>query len=260
VALASGGAGAAIGVCFRPVEGAARHRVEIAKDAAFADVVDAGEVGPEADRWAGKPLYPGRYYARVLGLDAEGVAGEASRARSVGVVRAEVPSSTVRGARTLVGADGETVALLDAADFEVAVDGGPWAPPPSPLAVKAQPRSFRIRCKGDPSSETEYAIERRTLRADVKLTPTLPRWPGDAIDVTVTLVDPTGRTDAAAFVPRLSVVLGLEALPVAWTHEGAAYRARVAAMAGRAPAVLRAIATDANGVELGRGFVEIDKR
>jgi hypothetical protein len=140
----------------------------------------------------------------------------------------------------------------------MARDGEYFAPAPPDIAVDSRPRVIRLRQKGDFGHETRFLIEPRGLRADIRLTPVFARWPGDPIEVSVTLRDPTGRVDPSTVVPELEVLLGVEPIALEWQRDGNQLHARIDPRTSTGPAVVRVIAKDHDGALLGRNFLEIE--
>ena len=96
----------------------------------------------------------------------------------------------------------------------------------------------------------------RSLRVSIEMTPRDPP-PGSPIDVRAIAWDPTKRLDPAQEKISLEATLGLSPLLVAWTQQGATWSARLTPPPVFKPSVVRVVARDAYGAEIGRGFVEI---
>ena len=77
------------------------------------------------------------------------------------------------------------------------------------------------------------------------------------IDVRAVAWDPTKRLDPAQEQITLEVTRDLTALPVAWRQAGSTWTARIPPGSTVGPTVIRVVARDAYGAEIGRGFVEI---
>jgi hypothetical protein len=122
----------------------------------------------------------------------------------------------------------------------------------------APSHAVHFRFKDDPSSTGNVMIRRRALQADVSFTPKLAHWPGDPIDIKVTLTDATGVSDPSQVSPKMHVLVGLTEVPLKWAHDGRVWSARVEPR-NVAPTVLRVIAEDEFGTPIGRNFVEIDQ-
>jgi hypothetical protein len=132
-----------------------------------------------------------------------------------------------------------------------------WSPLTGPLRL---PRDSDVRVMHvrDPAlgQETALVLARRALRVDVEMTPRDPH-PGDVIDVRAVAWDPTGRLDPTREQVALEAKLDLDPLPVAWRQAGSTWTARLQSPRTYRPTVIRVVARDAFGDEIGRGFVEI---
>jgi hypothetical protein len=115
-----------------------------------------------------------------------------------------------------------------------------------------------LRFKNDPSSTGSVVMQRRALQAEVAISPKLAHWPGDPIDIKVTLSDATGVVDTSQVSPKIHVLVGLNEVSVPWAHSGRIWSTRLAPR-NVAPTVLRVIAEDEFGTPIGRNFVEIDQ-
>ena len=69
--------------------------------------------------------------------------------------------------------------------------------------------------------------------------------------------DPSRRLDPSQEKITLETTLDIAPLPVAWTQTGTTWTARVRLPPTGSPTVVRVVAKDASGAEIGRGFVEI---
>jgi hypothetical protein len=106
--------------------------------------------------------------------------------------------------------------------------------------------------------EARLIVARRQLRANVDLLPRNARWPTDPIDAKVNVFDPSGRIDGAGEPVTLEVLVGLTPIQVGWQHIGSMWTARIPPQPTFGPSVLRIVVRDGHGMEIGRGFLEID--
>lgn len=256
-------------VCWSPVDGASGYRVEIARDAAMAELVDVVDVGKELGS-AEMRLPPGRYHTRVLALSSDGIPGLASRVDSLHLVRAVLPPDAV------VAADGAIVLPKDGAvtidpDLTVVSSGGEdleratatasgytvFTPAPAAFTLQGQAARM-IRVRDESGAEARLALVGQTLRAHVSMTPRQPRWPHDPIDVAVTLGDPGGRIDPASAPVELAVLVDSKPVVATWTREGNVARTRIAPLDGPGPWFVRVVARDKAGDEIGSYIVDVD--
>jgi hypothetical protein len=267
IALARPGEDASPSAAWQKVSGASRYRVEIAKDAQFQKPLVTSTV--DAHLFRARELGVGTYWMRVTSIDADGLESAASAARRLGVVRMDLPrGSTVTGTRIALPG-GSAARLADPSGLEMALGGsGFLRASATPLTAAESPRPLRLRVQGDPLSETRFSIEPRGLRADVHIAPALPRWPSDPIDITVEIADPSGLSNVSALQPKLSVMVGVQPVAVRFSElpappRGAARAGRVRVFHARlepraaTPNVVRVAVADGDGVEIGRGFVEV---
>lgn len=248
-----------VGVCWEPRTGAATYTVELSKDESFSNIESSETT--TATSFA-KALPEGRYFVRTRSVDADTMTSRVSEARKLGVVSFTLPPGAVAnlGARTVVLPEGRAFTLRDMTGLETALDRGIFVSVRGPVVMDAEPSHvLRFRLAGDPTSESSIELQRRALRADIDITPKAARWPVDPVDITVTVRDPGGLVDAAQVTPKLKVLLGLTELPVAWSHRGPVWTARLAPRT-TGPTVVRVVAEDEFGNTLGRHFLEVDER
>ncbi len=253
-----------VGVSWKPVPGAASYRVAIAHDAAMSGVMEIATTNDTGYTMVERG--GGGYWAQVRAVGPEGIVGEWSPARSLRVVHYTVPQgATVARDGAIVLPPHLAVKLDDAAGLEMAyattAGRSPvplyWSPvaPSLRLPDDADARIVHLR---DPAlgQETTLTIARRALRVDVDMTPRNPQ-PTSTIDVRAVAWDPTKRLDPAQEQITLEVTRDLTALPVAWRQAGSTWTARIPPGSTVGPTVIRVVARDAYGAEIGRGFVEI---
>jgi hypothetical protein len=253
-----------VGVSWRPVPGAASYRVAIAHDAAMMGVMEIATTTDTSYTMVERG--GGGYWAQVRAVGPEGIVGEWSPARPLRVVHYTVPEgATVARDGAIVLPPHMSVKLADADGLEMAygttVGRSPvplyWSPVASSLRLPddADTRVVHLR---DPAlgQEAALTISRRALRVDVDMTPRNPQSTS-SIDVRAVAWDPTRRLDPTQEQITLEVTRDLTALPVAWRQAGSTWTARIPPSPTAGPTVIRVVARDAFGAEIGRGFVEI---
>ena len=285
-AVVAGSAHAPLGIAWTPVPGAASYRVEVAAEQTMTRVVNRASTGdahytvPEL-KPAGGATDP-RLFARVRAVGSEGIVGPWSAARALHVVHYQLPEGGfVAKDGVLVLPAGGVVTMSDADGVEVAFEnvrslgghpGGAGAPPDRPgtgvslywsklagplrLSEDAPLRVVHLR---DPvlGGEAQLVLAKATLRADVTLSPKSARWPADSVDVRVVVADPSGRLDPASIDLNLQAMVGVQPISVSWQRSGATWTTHIAANGRVGPSVVRVVATDPKGTEIGRGFLEI---
>jgi len=128
LAQASSGSGSAT-IGWLAVERAAAYRVSIARDERMNNLLLSTSVPAGAELRAELPgVPPGRYYARVMAVDAAGLAGLPAQ-RVIDVFTVRVERGAPAGAGRLHGIGELVVALPDLVYAEVTLDGKPVAAP-----------------------------------------------------------------------------------------------------------------------------------
>jgi hypothetical protein len=252
------GNAANVGVCWEPRPRAASYVIELARDEAFS-TIELRET-TSSSTWS-KSLPEGRYFVRTRTIDDDMLASRTSPVRKLGVVSFTLPpgASANLAHHTVVLPQGRAFELRDASGLETALDRGIFVTIRGPIVMDGEPsHQLRFRLVGDPASEGRLELVRRALRADIEIGPKWARWPAHPVDITVTMRDPAGLVDAAQVTPKLRVMLGLTELPVAWSHRGPVWTARLAPR-NVGPTVVRVLAEDEFGNQLGRHFLEVDE-
>ena len=248
-----------VGVCWEPRAGAASYVVELARDETFA-TIELRET-TSSTTWS-KTLPEGRYFVRTRSIDEDTLASRTSPVRKLGVVSFTLPPGATSNlaTRTVVLPQGRAFELRDMTGLETALDRGIFVTVRGPIVMDAEPsHQLRFRLVGDPSSESRLDLVRRALRADIEIGPKWARWPVNPVDITVTMRDPAGMVDTAQVTPKLRVLLGLTELPVTWSHNGPTWTTRLMPR-NVGVTVVRVVAEDEFGNQLGRHFLEVDEK
>jgi hypothetical protein len=261
-----------VGVSWGAVPGAASYRVAIAHDPAMSGVVEMATTTDTTyamvERSAGTAGTAGNtgFWAQVRAIGPEGIVGEWSAPRAMRVVHYTLPdgATVARDGSIVLPARG-SLNLTDADGLEVAY-GTSVGRSPVPLYWSKLAGALRLPDDADmrvvhlrdPSlgQETSVTLAKRALRVNVDMTPRDPPR-GTPIDVRATAWDPTRRLDPAQEKITLEATLDLDPIPVAWRQEGSTWTARITPRPTFRPTVVRVVARDAFGLEIGRGFVEI---
>jgi hypothetical protein len=251
----------ALGLAWRPVAEASGYRFEVGADESFKKVTEAVILKANQLSFIVKSLPEGMYYGRVIALDRDGVGSRPSTLAPLRVITVQTPEGGVvdREASTVVAPRGTSVRLSSAAHLEMAVDDHKFKPAASELTVDETPHLVRLRVEGDYGRETRLKVEPRALKADIRLGPAWARWPEDAIEMSIAILDPSGRFDPASVQPKIEVLLGIEPVEVDWSRDGTRLTARLSPRTSSRPEVLRVIVRDQSGVQLGRNFLEIER-
>jgi hypothetical protein len=251
-----------VGGCWDKMPEAGSYRVEVASDAGFQKLVQTPDL-TTVSSWS-TILGVGRYFARVRAIDGDGLWGEASGARKLAVIPCVLPPGAMANmeTRTLIVPEGREISFGDPAGLELAIDKGGFMRAPKSIFMDAEPsHELRFRLKDDQASaSTVYIARRRALRADVQMMPRKAEWPTNPIEITVTLVDPSGQVDTSKVDAQLKVLIDLNEVQVRWSRQGAVYRGHLDPRQMGGPTVIRVIASDEHGTQIGRNFLEIDHK
>jgi hypothetical protein len=253
------------------VAGAAGYRVLIAADPAMSRVLEVATTTETSFDLVERPPDT-RYWTEVRAVGSEGIVGEWSAPRPVRVVHYALPDGAfVARDGAVVLRPGESIALSGADGIEVSftttMQGFPSAPVPlywskvgAALALPDDPdvvdRLVHLRDPGI-GLETSLRLARRQLRADIQLSPKNAHT-GDPLDVRALVWDPSGRIDGATADVSLKVMQEIDPVAVAWQRTGNVWMTHLPQRARSGPTVVRVVATDDRGIEIGRGFLELE--
>jgi hypothetical protein len=207
-------------------------------------------------------LSPGKYSARVVGLDPSGLDGAHPVERTMRVVGVTVPE------RGFVDADGalhfpagRSVALSRADGVEVTYGSGNYfvQAPKSLELTRGEPRLVRFRVAGD-ASESSLWLLPHVVRARVEFGPATPTWPHDSLEIRVHVDDPKGASGPNGVEVHPKVLLGVDPVAVDFVRDGNVLRGVLPPQAGNGPWVVRVEVQDQTGTELGRDFIEVARR
>lgn len=254
-----------VGVSWKPVPGAASYRVAIAHDAAMSGVMEIATTTDTTYAMVERGG-AGGYWAAVRAVGPEGIVGEWSPARPLRVVHyATPPNAVVARDGAIVLAPNTSITLSDAAGLQMAyaTTAGPspvplyWSPLATTLRLP-EDEPLRVVHLRDPAlgQETSITLAHRSLRVDIDVTPRDPP-PGVPIDVRAVAWDPTRRLDPNQETVTLEATLDLAPLTIPWRQQGAMWTARLTPPPTFQPSVIRIVARDVFGTEIGRAFVEI---
>lgn len=140
---------AVIATSWDPVEKAKAYRLEVSRDEGFHDLVVREEVPADVRSFRAEKMPPGLYRVRVRAIDLEEYLGIASEVRTIDIVAAELRGEGARfeGKTVTVNPYG-VLALTASSPVEVALDEGPFGPPPAQIdLLKQAPKTLRFRTK-----------------------------------------------------------------------------------------------------------------
>jgi hypothetical protein len=243
---------------WRPSAGASLYEVRLGRSADFTGPFRSFEAqGTEA------PLADlneaGTYWAALRTIDADGLPGPWSNAVRVRVVGVETPKGAlVTSGGAIALPPGAQLKLHGAEGLRVGTEGiqDEFDAPPQIGVGRGAARPLRLREPGGDEG-VSLRLEPRTFRLAVDIGPKTARWPEDSVSVRVRLADAEGRPLPEDFAFNVDVTFDLRPVQLHWEREGNFLVAAVPSRALTAPGVLRAEITDSQGLQLGRGSLEI---
>jgi hypothetical protein len=207
-------------------------------------------------------LAPGKYTARLAGVDPSGLEAARPVERAVRVVGVGIPE------RAFVDADGaihfhpgQSVALAHAEGVELTYGGGNYfiSAPRTLELMRAEPRLIRFRVAGS-AAESKLWLLPREVRAHVEFGPAVPSWPKDALEIVVRVEEPNAGPAGVPVEVHPRVLLGVDPVKVAFVREGNLLRGVLPPQSGKGPWVVRVEVEDQAGTSLGRDFIEVARR
>jgi hypothetical protein len=271
LSMTSGADPASADVAWAPIATATEYRVEVALDPTMVRVISRGTThDPHYVVNLSSAAASGRTWVHVRAVSRDGIVGEWSTARPLHALRYELPEGAfVARDGAIVMPHGAVVPVQNAEGLQVAYENVTtlsqsfavplyWSSLSGPIRM-SETSPMRIVHVRDPAmgGETRLVLARRQLRADVDLGPAHARWPADPVNAHVEVRDPSGRIDVAREPVTVEAMLNLTPLPVSWTHDGASWRGHIAPRLIGDSSVVRVVVKDAQGAEIGRGFLEL---
>jgi hypothetical protein len=211
-----------------------------------------------------------RTWVHVRTATSDGIVGEWSAPRPIHSVHYTLPEgSFVARDGAIVMPEGTTIPVANADGLQIAYENVTtlsqsfavplyWSTLSGPIRM-SETSPMRIVHVRDPAmgGEARLILARRQLRAEVDLGPAHARWPADPLNARVEVRDPSGRIDVAREPVTVEAMLNLTPLPVSWTHDGASWRGHIPPRMIGDSSVVRVVVKDAQGAEIGRGFLEL---
>ncbi len=179
---------------WEPVDKARLYRVELAKDAAFTELVAREEVPASVRAFRAERLPPGAYFLRVRVIDQDDFLGLGAEARSVALIDARVEGAAGAIAPGVIEVSPYAELVVSTLEgLEVSLDGSTFGKlPPRIDLLHSAPRSLALRRRGD-AQVSSYELRYREPMVRARAS-----WASDALDVRVELssiegVDVAGR-------------------------------------------------------------------
>jgi hypothetical protein len=272
---------ACIDMAWTPVPGATEYRVEVATDPTMVRVIQRTTTreprftanspasgGASAGATAGTSA--GRTWVHVRAVSPDGIVGNWSAARPIHSTRYSLPDGAfVARDGAIVLPQGGVVPVSNTEGLQVAYENMTtlsqsfavplyWSTLTGPIRM-SETSPMRVVHVRDTAigAEARLVLARRQLKAYVDLGPAHARWPADPLDARVEVRDPSGRIDVTREPVTVEAMLDLTPLPVSWQHDGASWRGRIAPRLIGDSSVVRVVVKDAQGAEIGRGFLEL---
>lgn len=245
------------GLSWDPAPGAASYRVELReKGAAKARTVETVGTTLPSDLTVG----PGSYTLRVAAVDPSGlesakVLEEPLRVISLGLP----PGGYVDAAGSVRLPVGARLALshVEGVELTYGAAGHFMKAPPALELVRGEARLVSFKTPGNFDFATLQILP-RDARARIEVSPRMPSWPRDRINIRVRLEEANGAPVPSFIQAKPKVIVGLETTPVEFHDEGGGWMsAELPARSGPGPWVVRVEVADQYGIDLGRDFIEV---
>ncbi len=206
-------------------------------------------------------LPAGRYALSVHAVDRFGIEGRASQPQSFSVVGVRTSDGGYVDQRGNIVAGYDRRLRLTFAEGLVMKGGAlDWQPVPEEIILpSSDPMDIHVRQAGDTRLLSARVVSHQ-VKTTVSVGPKLVRWPGESVQIEVSITGPNGEGIPAWIEPQFRVLLGIDEVEVAWRREGDRYVTEVPAREGDGPWVVRAEVSDQFGHALGRDFVEVAPR
>jgi hypothetical protein len=244
------------GLSWDAAAGAASYRVELSqKGVAKARSVETLGTTLPPDFTVG----PGSYTLRVAAVDPSGlesanVLEEPLRVISLGLP----PGGYVDAAGSVRLPTGKRLELsnVEGVELTYGAAGHFMKAPPALDLVRGEPRLVHFKTPGNFDFATLQILP-RDARARIEVTPRVPSWPRDRINIRVRLEEANGAPVPAFIQAKPKVIVGLETTALEFREEGGWLTAELPPRAGAGPWVVRVEVSDQYGIDLGRDFIEV---
>jgi hypothetical protein len=245
------------GLSWDPAPGAASYRVELReKGAAKARTVETTGTTLPSDLTVG----PGSYTLRVAAVDPSGLESAKVLEEPLRVISLALPpGGYVDAAGSVRLPTGTKLALshVEGVELTYGAAGHFMKAPPSLELVRGEPRLVSFKTPGN-FDFASLQILPRDARARIEVTPRVPSWPRDRINIRVRLEEANGAPVPTFIQAKPKVIVGLETTPVEFRDAGGGWlNAELPARSGAGPWVVRVEVADQYGIDLGRDFIEV---
>jgi len=248
------------GYVWSPVQGAVGYQVILLDSATKRQISAARVTNPVVEAFP-RPLGPGKYELQIAAIDSDGIVSNRQGKLAIAVAGLELPGGALSLPRdTVVVAAEQQVRLthadgltLTTAAHRTGVLGT------EPFGLEGLDRAtILIHPPGGGDIATLTLIRREPL-VSTWVGPKLATWPEDPIQLQVSFVDSRGKPTPSQVESTVRVLVGVEPIEVDWEKQSGLWQARLPAMKGPGPWVVRLEVVDQYGVIIGRDFAEITK-
>lgn len=185
---------------WKPEPSAVKYRFEVARDAAFRDLVVREEVPATVNAMRAEKMPPGTYYLSVRAIDKEEYLGIAALAREVRVVSAKLDAGSL-GAAGIEASPYAKLSLEPDPAVEMALDDGSFGPMMASIdLLRRAPKAIRLRPRGGAAGEVSIPIHYKTPAARIDVT-----FHGSDVRARVALEGLAGVDVASRVKPSLRV-------------------------------------------------------
>ena len=155
-------------VAWKPIKEAKTYRVELARDAAFKNLVAREEIPARINALKAERLPPGRYYARVRAIDKDDFLGLASTPRPIHLIEVDVVGAAQAISKSALKVNRySTVELRGGNELLVALDKGPYGKNPGVIDLsRIRPKKIRLRVPGS-KTPSEISLQYSPLEAEL---------------------------------------------------------------------------------------------
>jgi hypothetical protein len=251
------GAGKPTSLSWNSIPEAQSYRIVLSQETAQGSV-PVNDFSVQQTTFEFPTLKLGRYTATVAAVDRFGIASPPSNAVPIRVIGVELPEGTYfyHGVPQLGRL--QQVHLEQIEGLEMAYGSGAlFSPARESLGLPTgHPLSVRFRQQGA-SDEVTLTLEPRALTSTIQFEPKRPRWPGQAVKITVRIFGPDGAELPNSVDVVLDTTVNTRTVDAGWAHQGNTWVTRIEQPPVAGPWILRVTASDQVGQVLAHDFIEI---
>lgn len=255
---ASGMTAVLSGYSWAPVQGAQGYALSLSEATTGRSLVTARVSEPRLEAFR-EPVPPGKYALAVAAIDGDGFVSTKQTILPVTVSGLELPGgAAVLPNNTVLIAPEQQLKLtfaegltLTTANHKNGVAGT------EPFGLEGNNRAVILIHPPNGGESSSLTLVQRLPLVSAWVGPKFATWPDDALALQVSFVDGNGRPTPREIEPTVRVYVGLEPIDVSWEKSESLWLARLPAVQGTGPWVVRLEVVDQYGVVIGRDFAEI---